>query len=250
MKLPTWLRYHGDALLMPLFLAGVYTAFVITADATGGARILAGVFLLVVVALWMAFRRLRVHAAAARLAAIGEPAQLLTLADEELKRRWFPAGNVPLHIYRAMAHNLAGRPAEAQAALIASKLKPGERATRSWQLLWGATDIDTRTRLGDAVGARKTFDQIVVPFARLMPGRGIDLIVAECQARVLLAEGDAAGARELIAPLVKDMRLGPAARGQLYAIRSGCDAKLGDEVGAAAAATKARELAPSCVLLL
>lgn len=249
MKIPGWVRHYGDAILVPAALVLVYLAFVLTSDATGWARVLAAAFMFVALAMWVGFRRLRLHAGAARLAAIGEPAQLLALADDELARRWFPTGKTPLHIYRAMAHNLAGRPKDAQAALIAAQVRPGERATRTWQLLWAAADIDARTQLGDAAGARATFDKVMVPFTRIMPARGIDLIATEAEARVRLCEGDAVGARELVAPLVKDIRLGPAARAQLYAIVAGAATKLGDEPAAAVAAGRARELAPNCVLV-
>jgi len=248
-KLTPGVRHFFDAVAMPIALCLIYTAFVITADATGTARILAGVFLGVVLLLWLAFRRLRVHAAAARLAAIGEPVELLALADHELSRRWLRNGDVALHVYQAMAYNLAARPVEARAALDQAGIKPGKRRGRSWQLLWGAADVDTRTQVGDAAGARKTFETIVVPFASVMPARGVNLMVAECEARVRLAEGDAKGARELVAPHVKDMRLGPGARAQLYAILSMCDTALGDEKSAAAAAAKARELAPKATLI-
>lgn len=249
MTIPPWLRHHGDAIAVPIGLALVYIAFVITSSANRPAQILSAVFLAVVLWLWMLFRRLRVHASAARLAAIGEPDQLLALADGELARRWLRNGDVPLHIYRAIAHNLAGRAAEARAALDTSGIRAGQRATRSWHLLWAATDIDTRTRLGDAAGARATFETMVVPSARFMPGRGVALVADECEARVKLAEGDAAGARALVAPLVKDIRLGPAARAALYGIHADCDAALGDAANAAANAARARQLAPKCALV-
>jgi hypothetical protein len=114
--------------------------------------------------------------------------------------------------------------------------------------LWAAADIDARSQLGDAASARDV-REIVVPFARVMPARGISLIADECEARVRLAEGDAAGARALVAPLVKDIRLGPGARAQLYAIQSRCDAALGDATAAAASAQKARDLAPHANLV-
>lgn len=249
MTVPRWVRYYGDAVLVPVCLVLLYLAFTVSADATGAARILAAVFMFVALGLWMAFRRLRVHAAAARYAGIGEPTPLLALADEELARRWFPMGKTSLHVYRAMAFNQLGRPADAKAALAAAGVRPGQRATRSWQLLWGAADVEARTRLGDAAGARASYEQVVKPFATLLPGRGIDLIAAEAEARVRLAEGDAAGAKALVAPSVKDIRLGPGARAQLYAIVAACEAKLGDADAAAAANAKALELAPQCALL-
>lgn len=249
MKLPAWLRHHGDGLFLPLGLVLLYVWFVATADATGAAAGIAAMFCVVVLLLWLVFRRLRTHASAARLAGIGEPEQLLALADSELQRRWLRNGDTSLHIYRAMAHNLAGRPELARQALDAAGVKLGARSSRSWQLLWAAADIDTRGQVGDAAGARATFEKMVVPFARVMPARGVSLIADECEARVKLAEGDAAGAKALVAPLVKDIRLGPGARAQLHAILSRCEAALGDATAAAAAAARARELAPHAKLV-
>lgn len=249
MTIPRWVRYYGDAVVVPLALVAIYAAFTVTSDAAGAARVLAAVFMCVALALWLGFRRLRVHAAAARFAGIGEPEPLLALADEELARRWLSTGTTALQIYRAMAFNQLGRPEDAKLALAAAGVTPGKRKARSWQLLWGAADVEARTRLGDAAGARATYERVVKPFTLLLPGRGIELIAVECEARVLLAEGDAAGARALVAPRVKDIRLGPGARGQLYAIVAACDAKLGDAEGAAAATAKAKELAPGCALL-
>lgn len=249
MKIPPKVRHYGDAIVVPIALILLYIAFTISANATGAAAVLAGIFMLIALGLWVGFRRLRLHAAAARLAAIGEPAQLLTLADDELARRWFPAGKASLNIYRAMAFNLMGKPTEAQAALVASGVKPGARATRSWLLLWSAADIDARTRLGDAVGARKTYDTVLVPSVMLMPSRGIDLMTNEAEARVLLAEGDAEGARAKVTPHVKDIRLGPAARAQLYAIVAASERKLGNDAAAEAATAKALELAPAVALV-
>ena len=237
MKIPPKVRHYTDAIVVPIALVLLYVTFTISANATGAARVLAAIFMLIALAMWVGFRRLRLHAAAARLSAIGEPAQLLTLADDELQRRWFPAGKASLHIYRAMAFNLMGKPTEAKAALDDSGVKPGARSTRAWQLLWSATDIDARTRLGDAVGARKTLDTVLKPFVRMMPSRGIELIATEAEARAL------------VAPFVKDMRLGPAARAQLYAIVAASERRLGNEAAAKVAAAKVTELAPSCTLV-
>jgi hypothetical protein len=235
--------------VVPLVLVLVYVTFTVTSNATGTARVLAALFMFVALAMWLGFRRLRVHAAAARYAGIGEPEPLLALADEELARRWLSTGTTSLQIYRAMAFNQLGRPADALAALKAAGVRPGQRKSRSWQLLWGAADVEARTRLGDATAARATYAQVVKPFTMILPGRGIELIAAECEARVLLAERDAAGAKALVTPRLKDIRLGPGARAQLYAILAACEAKLGDADAAAAAKAMALELAPQCALL-
>jgi hypothetical protein len=248
-KLPRWLRYWGDAVIVPIALMLLFLTFVWSTNAGGVAQVVAALFMFAVVGLWLGFRRLRVHASASRLAAIGDPAGLLALADEELGRRLRSTSPAGLQVYRAIAHNLAGRPAEARLALDASGIRPGDRGTASWHLLWASAEIDARTRLGEVAAARATFDRVVARYPRTVGAGGLDVIAAECEARVRLAEGDAAGARTLVAPYLKDIRLGPGARAQLFAIVAGCERALGDDAAAATAAAKARELAPQCVLL-
>ena len=80
MNLTARLRHYGDAIVVPMGLALVYLAFVVTSNATGTARVLAAAFMLLALAMWVGFRRLRLHAGAARLASIGEPARLWAMA--------------------------------------------------------------------------------------------------------------------------------------------------------------------------
>jgi len=244
-----WIKRHFETVLAPVLVAGLYAALVLSAGAGTTAQVVAAMFFLVVLALWLSFRRLRVHAAASRLAAIGDPDGLLKLVERELPRRLVPATRTPLYIFRAMGHNLRGDWAEARRALDAADIKPGQRASRSWHLLWAAADIHTRTATGDAAGARVSYDKLVAPFRKLIPGAGVELIALECEARLALVDGDPAGARERIAPLVKDIRLGSAARGQLYALLAEAATAEGDDAAAAEHAAAARKLAPRCHLL-
>jgi hypothetical protein len=74
----------------------------------------------------------------------------------------------------------------------------------------------------------------------------IDLVASEAEARIALAEGDAARAKELVAPMTKDIRLGPGARAQVHALLAEVLTAEGDAAEAAVHAKKARELAPKC----
>ena len=65
MTLPRWVRYYGDAVVVPLALVLVYVTFSVTSNAEGIAQVLAAAFMFIALAMWLGFRRLRVHAAAA-----------------------------------------------------------------------------------------------------------------------------------------------------------------------------------------
>lgn len=241
------IRKHAETVVAPLAVAGLYAALIITSGAGQTSQVIAALFFVVVLALWIAFRRLRVHAAASRWVAIGRPDELQKLVEREVPRRWTAGTKAPLHVFEAMGHNLAGEPAKARKALERSGIRLGSKQLQSWQVLAAAADIHARTMLGDVKGAKESFVRGIAT-QRILPGSGIvSLLAAECEARIALAEGDTARAKELVAPMVKDIRLGPAARAQVHALMALALAKEGDDEGAKAQAAKARELAPRCV---
>ncbi len=243
-----WLRLHGEAWLAPFALAGLYAALVLNSAAGRTAQVVAAMFFVALILLWFGVRRLRVHAAASRLAAIGQPDELLALVERELPRRLTAGTRAPLHVFAAMAHNLRGAPAAARRALDAAGIVPGGKALRSWQFLWATADVHARCTTGDLAGARTTFARAIEPMNRVGSG-GVELMAMEALARIRLAEGEPATARELVAPMVKDVRLGPAARGQLHALLAQIAAAAGDEAEAADHAARARALAPRCALV-
>jgi hypothetical protein len=242
----SWLRRHGESLLAPVAGAALYAALVSTAGAGAVASVIAALFFIGVLMMYLGLRRLRVHASASRLASIGDPDQLLALVERELPRRLLTGTRMPLYIFRAMAYNLLGNWDRARQALNDAGIRPGQRSTRSWHLVWAAADIHTRTGSGDAIGARQSYVALVMPFRRLVPAAGVELIAIECEARILLAEGNPAAARVCITPLIKDIRLGAGVRAQLRAILAQAAAAEGDVAGAAEHAAAARKLAPKC----
>ena len=86
MRIPAVVTRYGETVMMPLFLVGVYAAFVATSGMHGVALWVSVAFLAIVVVLWFAFLRLKIHAQASRLAGIGDPEGLLALVARELPR--------------------------------------------------------------------------------------------------------------------------------------------------------------------
>ena len=72
----------------------------------------------------------------------------------------------------------------------------------------------------------------------------------EAEARILLAAGEPAAARERLAPLVKHVRLMDGTRAQVHALLARAAAALGEHDEAAAQTAKARALAPKLTLKL
>jgi hypothetical protein len=238
-----WLWRNLDTVVAPFGLAAVYAWFIYTSKAGPIPEAMAGMFFVALIGLWFWMRRLRVHAGASRLAAIGRPDELLAMVERELPRRLTHGTRAPLHVFAAMAHNLRGDHAAARASLEESGIKLGDRRNRSWQFLWAAADIHARTALGDVAGAKKSFAKGIAPM-RPMATSGVELVVVEAEARIKLAEGDAEGARAMITPLVKDIRLGPGARAQMHALLAEAADKAGDGEAAATHRDEARKLAP------
>ena len=220
-----WLRKYLDTVIAPLALAGLYAWLMYNSGAGRLAAVVAAMFFVAIIMLWFGVRRLRIHASASRLAAIGRPDELLELVERELPVRLTAGTRAPMHVFAAMAHNLKGDAAAARRSLDLAGIVPGSKALRSWQFLWAAADIHARTATGDVAGARATFSQGIAPLRPRASG-GIELVIIEAEARIKLAEGDGDGARELLEPLLKDVRLGPGARAQLKT--------LSDQAGAAA----------------
>lgn len=241
------IRKHAETVAAPLLTAGLYAALILSSGAGGPSQAIAALFFVVVLGLWIAFRRLRVHAAASRLVAIGRPDEVAKLVEREVPRRWTSATKAPLHVFAAMGHNLAGEHEQARQALVTSGIKLGGKDLKGWQVLAAAADIHARTAMGDVKGAKESYARGIAT-AAMMPGSGIvALLASEAEARIALADGDPARARELVAPMAKDIRLGPAARAQVHAIMAQALAAEGDAEGAQAQAAKARALAPKCV---
>jgi nucleoside-diphosphate-sugar epimerase len=158
----------------------------------------------------------------ALLPAIGEPEPLLALADEELARRWLSTGTMSLQIYRAMAFNQLGRPTDALAALKAAGVTPGAQVAQLAALVGRG-----RRRRADPARRRRRRARDL-----RTGGQAVHAAPAGARHRADRHRVRGAGAarrgrrrrrRALVAPGLKDIRLGPGARAQLYAIVAACE---------------------------
>lgn len=216
-----------DSWFVPVLVAVAYGGLIATASMSPVMMVLTAGFFGLVLVLWQAFRELKLHATAQRHAAVGDPDELLALADEQLARRWRARTKVPFHIYRAIAFELRGDRAAAQQALDATQLDLLPiKSRRSWGALHAAVQISLLAQAGDAAAARKVLDDKLRPALSRVPGAGAEILLREAEARVLVAEGKLDEARPHLEALAKDIRLGAATR-------AACKYLLGDHAAAA-----------------
>jgi tetratricopeptide (TPR) repeat protein len=229
-----------DAVLIPVVLLATWLILFLTADVRGLAAVVTLIAFGAVLVLWLTYRQLRTHAAASRMAAQGEPRELIALAERELGRRLTPRSKVPFHLYRSIGHSLLGEAEAARQAL--APVEPIDLG-RSWGLLVAAQQVALDADAGDAAAARKRLDETVVPLLRKLPGAGVEVIGVEAEARVLFAEGKLDEARAKFEKLARDIRLGPATRAICRHFVGRC-LEANDPEAARAAFAEAAKLAP------
>jgi hypothetical protein len=234
-----------DTWIVPGLLVATYIILIGTSDMPPWVAVMTLVMLGGVVALWLAFRELRLQAALSRLAAIGEPDELLALVERALGARMFERGKVALHVYAGIAHRLKGDDAAAERALDQAelaRLPAGSR--RTWTVIAGAQRVALAARAGNAADARAIYDADVAPVrAPGTAGPGALAVADEALAWVLVAEGKRAEARPLAEKLSKDVRLGAATRATAKHLLGRC-AEPDDAAAAQAAYAEAAALAP------
>jgi len=223
-----------DSWLVPGILILTWVLMYVTSNLHGIAAVVALAAFGVVVALWAGYRELRVHAAASRHAAQGEPHELLELAERELGRRWRARRRVPFHLYRSVAHQQLGEWEESKAALGHPDLAGIHEGPRGWQVLYAAQRVALVAQSGDAKQARHLYDSELGAVAE-------SLVAREARARVLIAEGKEAEALPILEQLRKDIRCGPAARATSRWLMSRC---LDDAEARRAAVREAAHIAP------
>jgi len=203
-----------DSWFVPVLVGVAYLGLIGTSDMSPAISIVTLVFMGLILLLWSGFRELRLHAIASRHAAVGEPDELLVLADKQIAGRMRAGGRVPFQVYRAVAFELKGDREAATAALAAVQfdlLTPKSR--RGWTALAAATKVNLLAQADDAAGARRAFEDELRVAMKGVPGPGAEIILREAEARVLLVEGKHDDARAMFEVLAKDIRLGPATRG-------------------------------------
>jgi len=222
-----------DSWLVPGVLIVTWVLMYVTSNVHGIAAVVTLGAFAIVVALWATYRELRVHAAASRHAAQGEPDELIALAERELGRRWRARGRVPFHLYLAIGHQQRGEWSDARAALASPDLA---RAGGGWARLLLVQRIAVLAQAGDVREARRLLDQQVKP-------AGPSILAREAEARVLIGEGRLDEALALLQELAKDMRIGPAMRATTRWLASRCLADR-DPAAARASLEDARRIAP------
>jgi hypothetical protein len=196
-----------DSWLAPGILLTTWVLMYATSNMHGIAVVVTLGAFIVVVALWAGYRELRVHAAASRHAAQGEPDELLALSEKEIGRRWTAKRRAPFHLYRAIALQQRGAWSEMRAALASPDLdRPG-----AWSKLRAALRVAALVEQGDVAAARSLLDRELADVRD-------SAVAREATARVLIAEGRAAEAAPMLEALSKDVRLGPAPRATAKAL--------------------------------
>jgi hypothetical protein len=233
-----------DSVVVPALIVLTWLIFVLTSDVHGvAAFVMLGAFLLVVF-LWFTYRELRVHAAASRMAANGEPDELLELADKQIARRLTRRGRIPFHIYRSIAFEMRGDREASGTALEAVELDRLRGAGRaSWGVLHAAQRIGLAADAGDAATARQVLEQDLRPSIARVSSSGAEVLALECEARVLFVEGKHDEALPIFEKLGKNIRLGQSTRALCRYHVGRCLADTDPEAAAAAYADAAR-LAP------
>lgn len=233
-----------DTFIIPTLLVVTWLILVVTSDVHGVAAGVVLVAFLMVMFLWFTYRELRVHAAAARMAANGEPEELLALADQQIARRLTARSRVPFHIYRSIAQEMAGDRAAAEKALEAAELgRLRGQGRSSWTVLHASQRIGLAADAGDAAKAREILEQELRPSVGSVSGAGAVVIASECEARVLFAEGKLDEAQKIFEKLGKDIRLGQSTRALCrYYVGKCLEAR--DPEAAKAAFAEAAKLAP------
>jgi hypothetical protein len=230
-----------DGIVIPVIIAGAFSLLILEGRPTGIAFLLFCTATGVMIALWNLMRELRAHATATRAAAIGEPDELITFARDQIKQRLFARSRAPFYVYVGLGHQLRGDWDAAAAAFDEADtygLKP------AWWVLANTARVGLHVERGDAAGARKLFDERVMPAARRMRGPGVQLLIAEAEARVRFAEGELAAARPLFERMCKDVRLGPATRALAHWYAARCADAAGEADVAARHFADAAKLAP------
>jgi hypothetical protein len=233
-----------DSVVIPALIVATWIILVLTSGVRGIAAVVTlGAFLLVMF-LWFTYRELRVHAAASRMAANGEPDELLELANGEITRRLTRRGRVPFHLYRSIAFEMRGDREAANTALGDVELDRLRGSGRtSWGLLHAAQRIGLVADVGDAVTAREVLERDLRPALKKLNSAGAEVLALECEARVLLAEGKLDEALPIFEKLAKNIRLGQSTRALCRHHVGRCLADR-DPVAAAAAYAEAARLAP------
>lgn len=232
-------------------IGSAYGVFVAVSEASSTVKVIILIAFAFAFLLWTTARELRVHATASRLGAIGEPDQLIELADTQLARRRSARRRVPFFIYKALAHSMKAEWDEA--TKILEDIDFGSlrgNARRTWQFLYYNNLLACRLFTGRAEDARKIYEEHVAPFAEMVKSPGTELTARESRAKLLFFEGERDEAAEIFSALTNDIRIAQASRAHYHHFLAAIADDRGDADIAARHRAEAEELAPNVVFAL
>jgi hypothetical protein len=190
--------------LIPGIMVGAYIVLMFTSDvdATGAAWESIGLGFVLI--LWWLFRLLTEHAAMARAVSIGDAARVAELAEHQLRKNRSARSRAPYAVYRALAFELVDDWQSALAVLAEAKPEG------TWQRVAASVRVSALVELGRTTEARKVFDRDMRgPRVR---DAQLDVLAVVAEARLRKAEGDRAGAEQLLARVARDVRAGSGTR--------------------------------------
>lgn len=240
----------GELAVIAIF-AAAYGVLVAASEASNTVKVIILIAFALGFLLWSTARELRVHASASRLGAIGEPDELIELADKQLARRRAARRRVPFYIYKALAYSMKSEWDEATKILEGidfGSLRGNAR--RTWQFLYYNNLLACRLFTGRTEDARAIYEEHVAPFAETVKSPGTELTARESRAKVLFFEGEHDEAAEIFSDLTNEIRIAQASRALYHHFLAAIAGEKGDTDTAARHRAEADELAPNVVFEL
>jgi len=216
---PLWNRvvWIASWVLPPALMAVAYTVLALTSetDRSGDAWMAIG-FAFVLI-LWLVFRVAVEGAGLSRALAVGDAEKLMEISTKQLGRRKGDGARAPYLVYKALAHELRGEHAEAEATVREAKPMKEVHA-----LLATSVHIIALVELGRAGEARPLVASELEPRAtrvdrRLEPMAHHYAHLA--RARVLASEGKRTEANAELSKVIDDIRAGTALRARATNLR-------------------------------
>ncbi|MGE5186288.1 MAG: hypothetical protein ACM31C_29740 [Acidobacteriota bacterium] len=197
--------------VVPAMMTTAYTILMITSETDTTGKAWESMGLAFVLVLWFVFRLVTERAAMARAVAVGDAERVLELAEFQLARRGSARKKAPFSVYRALALEIREDWQGALAELDRTEQRGGFRQ------LAATVRTTALAELGRVAEARKVFDAELSgkPVTR---EHEADILARLADARLLIAEGDRAGAQALLERLCDDIRAGSGIRARAKAL--------------------------------
>ena len=201
-----WMWVVAAGWVVPAMMSLAYVILMFTSETDTTGKAWESIGLAFVFVLWFLFRLVTERAAMARAVAVGDAERVLELADFQLSRRGSETKKAPFHVYRALALDIRGDWSGALAELDRVKEPRG-----AFRQLAATVRTSALAELGRAPEARAVFDRELSgqPISR---DHNADILARLADARLRAAEGDRAGAEQLLARLADDIRAGSGIR--------------------------------------